>query len=166
MPNDILIIEAATREHYLAAKELMIEYRETSLAGDYAVGGSGLNEELDNFPGPYRPPAGVLLLAYFQGEPCGCLALRPITTDSGEVMRMYVRPSTRGKGIAERLMKKLIAIALSHGHKTLYLDSLKRFAPAHKLYEKLGFQYCEPYSEDTTEAMRNNMVFMKLDIHQ
>ncbi len=140
----------------------MIEYRETALAEDYAVGGSGLNEELKDFPGPYAPPNGCILLAIENDKPCGCLALRSISETVGEVMRMYVQPHARGKGIAERLMQELIDRAKTIGYTELFLDSLKRFSAAHKLYEKIGFEYCEPYSADTTEAMKANMVFMRL----
>lgn len=142
----------------------MIEYRDVALGEDYEVGGAGLNEELEQFPGPYVPPAGVILLARCGGETCGCLALRPIHDGVGEVMRMYVREAFRGRGIAEKLMRALLSFACDSGYKTLYLDSLKRFTAAHRLYEKLGFQHCDFYDPNTTEDMKQNMVFMSLNL--
>ncbi|MGJ0425258.1 GNAT family N-acetyltransferase [Methylocystis sp.] len=157
------IVTAATPEHYAAAKALMLEYRATSLAEDYAVGGCGLDEELASFPGPYAPPSGFILLATLDGVPCGCLALRAFTHDAGEVMRMFVQPHARGKGLAEQLMRALITKAPSMGYSTLNLDSLHRFKAAHKLYEKLGFTYCEPYNPEMADK-RDHMVFMRLPL--
>ena len=158
------IRQALTHEDYEAAKTLMIEYRDTALAEDYAVGGCGLNEELEELPGLYGSTGNSLLLAFLNGQPCGCLGLRAIDENVGEVVRMYVKPEARGQGIAERLMRQLIENARAMGYKKLFLDSLKRFTAAHKLYEKLSFTYCAPYSPDTTEAMRALMIFMRLDL--
>jgi putative acetyltransferase len=163
--SDILIVEASSAEAYQIARALIVEYRDMALAEDYAIGAAGLNEELAQFPGPYRPPNGCLLIAYTGGRPCGCVALRPIDERRGEVMRMYVKPQARGKGIAEMLVRNLIARGRDMGYQALYLDSLQRFTAAHRLYEKLGFAYCQPYDPATTAAMRESMVFMKLDLH-
>jgi putative acetyltransferase len=149
--DDLIIIEAATTDHYNAAKALMIEYRDTSLADDYVIGGSGLNEELQQFPGLYVPPKGGVYLAYVDGQPCGCLALRQHTQTAGEVMRMHVKPVVRGRGIAEQLMRTLMQNARAMGYTELFLDSLNRFKPAHRLYERLGFTYCEPYDPHTND---------------
>lgn len=158
------ICQASSPNDYDAAKSLMLEYLEVALGDDYNVGGAGLKEELENFPGPYQPPSGLLLLAKFEDHYCGCLALRPISKTTGEVMRMYVQPAMRGKGIAEMLMRQLLVDAKNIGYQEVYLDSLKRFTSAHKLYEKLGFIYCPPYDPNTTAAMKENMVFMRLDL--
>lgn len=160
--SDIKICQVSSSNDYEAAKSLMLEYMETALGDDYNVGGAGLKEELENFPGPYQPPSGLLLLAKFENRFCGCLALRPISKITGEVMRMYVQPTMRGKGIAEMLMRQLLVDAKNIGYQEVYLDSLKRFTSAHKLYEKLGFNYCAPYDPNTTDAMKDNMVFMRL----
>lgn len=162
----IFIKEAQNNTDYNAAKQLMLEYMQTELGDDYSVGGAGLKEELEAFPGPYQPPSGLLLLAYVNYQPCGCLALRPISDTAGEVMRMYVQPSARGNGLAEMLMQNLIEKAQAAGYQELYLDSLNRFTAAHKLYQKLGFTCCEPYNPDTTETMRSTMVFMRLALAQ
>jgi putative acetyltransferase len=163
MTHSIHIVEATSPAHQAAVRALMVEYREVALAEDYVTGGSGLNEELADFPGPYAAAKrGMLLLATRNSEPVGCLALRTHTATAGEVMRMYVKPEARGAGIAEALMRHLIAAAKNLGYRELYLDSLHRFAAAHKLYEKLGFTYCAPYSADTSEAMKETMVFMHL----
>lgn len=162
--NAVNIYPASTTDDYHEAKALMLEYRDVALGEDYAIGGAGLNEELEQFPGPYASPTGTILLARCDDVVCGCVALRQIRGEVGEVMRMYVKEVFRGQGIAEKLLRQLLVLAQSANYKRLCLDSLKRFTAAHKLYEKLGFQYCDFYDPHTTESMKQHMVFMQLDL--
>lgn len=155
---------ARTEADFEEARALMIEYRDQALGDDYHIGGNQLNEELEELARHYSPPRGIFLLARRGAGVSGCLALRPFQADSGEVVRMYVKPESRGNGIAEGLMQALLSEARMLGYRTLYLDSLKRFIPAHRLYEKTGFAYCTPYDPHTTDDMRAHMVFMRLDL--
>lgn len=157
----VQIIAAHTAQHYTDAKALMEEYRELALAEDYHIAGASLNEELAQFPNPYVPPQGCILLAYRADTPVGCLAIRPISQQAGEVMRMYVKQAARGLGIANQLMVATLQTAKDMGYAQLYLDSLDRFKEAHALYRKHGFEFCEPYDPTTTEAMKIRMVFMR-----
>ena len=58
-----------------------------------------LEEELATLPGAYSPPSGRLLLATFDGEPAGCVALRSIDAHFCEMKRMFVYPHLQGRGI-------------------------------------------------------------------
>src|SRR5690606_28576999 len=55
----------------------------------------GLCEELAGLPGVYGPPRGALLIAWPPSgrSAVGCIALRALGAHSGEVKRLYVRPS-------------------------------------------------------------------------
>lgn len=161
-PTSITI--ARSESDFAEARALMIEYRDQALGDDYHIGGNQLNEELEDLARHYSPPRGIFLLARRDSGISGCLALRPFQADAGEIVRMYVKPEARGNGIAEALMQALLSEARDLGYQTLYLDSLKRFAPAHRLYEKTGFTYCAPYDPHTTDDMREHMVFMRLDL--
>jgi putative acetyltransferase len=162
--NEMIVTLATTPEDYEAARQLMIEYMDTVLGEDCGTAGGGIEEELAQYPASYMPPHHTLLLAYRTQLPCGIIALKPLSDGMAEVKRLYVRPSVRGHGVAEALMRRLIDLAKQAGYHTLYLDSLHRFAPAQRLYEKLGFTYCEPYDPKTTDAMRDAMVFMRLSL--
>ena len=74
-------------------------------------------------------------------EIVGVIALRPLSTrdgPSGEVKRMYVKDTARGKGIGRALASVVIKHAESCGYMDLKLDSLERLGSAIKVYEGVG----------------------------
>src|SRR6266542_3131662 len=116
------------------------------------------DEELATLPGAYAPPRGRLLLAGTAGEAFGCIALRPLDSDSrcgapaepasafvGEVKRLYVQPTHRGEGWGERLARALIDEARAIGYRELKLDTLDWMTAARALYAGVGFRECAPY---------------------
>jgi ribosomal protein S18 acetylase RimI-like enzyme len=86
-------------------------------------------------------PGGAILMAEFEGEIAGTVALRKIDGTTYEFTKMAVDNKFQRKGIAEALshasFKK--AKALGAGKVILYSNSVLR--PAISLYEKLGFEH-------------------------
>lgn len=105
----------------------------------------GFAQELATLPGAYAPPRGRLLLAGEQGDAFGCIALRPLEDDIGEVKRLYVQPRARGASLGRQLAELVIGEARSIGYRKLKLDTLARMTSARRLYESLGFVECAPY---------------------
>lgn len=103
--------------------------------------------ELATLPGRYAPPRGELLLARGrQGEPLGCLALRPIApAGCCEMKRLYVAPPARGLGLGRALVEAVMAEAVRIGYREMRLDTLPSMAEALQLYRKAGFVPIEPY---------------------
>jgi putative acetyltransferase len=54
---------------------------------------------LEALPGPYAPPPGALLVARANGGSAGCVALRSLDDETGEIKRLYVRDAFRGAGL-------------------------------------------------------------------
>jgi GNAT superfamily N-acetyltransferase len=83
---------------------------------------------------------GRLLLATFDEQPAGCVALKQVTDQIGELKRMYVSPNFRGKRIGWHLGKDLLDEARAVGYRWIVLDSHMSMTHAHKIYEELGFK--------------------------
>jgi GNAT superfamily N-acetyltransferase len=107
----------------------------------------GFAQELAGLPGDYAGPRGRLYLARdtATGEPAGCIALRPLEGDTGEVKRLYVRPAWRGTGLGAELAALVIAAAREAGYGRLVLDTLDRMESAVRLYRRLGFAEIPAY---------------------
>jgi ribosomal protein S18 acetylase RimI-like enzyme len=99
-------------------------------------------------PGPYAPPRGRCFLARLQGEPVGCVALRPLDDRCGEVKRLFVRSSARRHGVARQLMDRLLADAFALGYRTIRLGTLPEMTAAQDLYRRLGFVEIPRYRAD------------------
>lgn len=134
------IRQAVSTADIAHARSLFEEYA-AWLAVDLCF--QGFAEELATLPGAYAPPRGRLFLA--GADPIGCIALRPLSEDVGEVKRLYVRPAARGTGLGEALVSALLSDARAVGYRELKLDTLEWMRDARRLYERLGFAQCSPY---------------------
>ena len=82
---------------------------------------------------------GVLLVADLDGEPVGCGGIRPYGEDAGELKRMYVDPTARGKGVARAIHAALVAHARSVGMRRLQLETGTEQPEAVGHYESEGW---------------------------
>ena len=119
-------------------RELFREYAD-SLGVD--LGFQDFDKEVATLPGDYDP----ILVAHWNGEVAGCVALHPIDTIVCEVKRLYVRPEFRGHAIGRSLAERIMAVAREKGFKKMRLDTLPMMAEAQKLYQSLGFIEIPPY---------------------
>ena len=76
----------------------------------------------------------------------GCGALSNKST-YGELKSMFVDPTARGKGAADRLITELTALAKSQDLPFLRLETGEKLVAAIKLYEKHGFTRRGPFGE-------------------
>ena len=52
-----------------------------------------------------------------------------------------VSPDAQGKGFGSEMIREAIRLAQSKGMQAVRLDALASNTPAHKIYERLGFEY-------------------------
>jgi putative acetyltransferase len=124
------------------AKALLREYV-AGLPAPVAIPGFEL--ELAQLPGAYAPPGGRLLVGYGDGAPAGCVALRRLDAETGELKRLYVREQFRGRGLARALVDAVIAAARELGYTRLRLDTHDSMAAAQALYASYGFRRIPAY---------------------
>jgi len=97
-------------------------------------------------PDELVPPKGALLLAERDGEAVACGALKVLAPGIGEIKRMWVSPSARGLGIAQRLLTALEAHALQMGLHTIRLDTHRSLVEARALYARNGYSEIAAYN--------------------
>jgi ribosomal protein S18 acetylase RimI-like enzyme len=151
-------IVAATGAHDIAATRALFREYQQALGVDLCF--QGFEEELATLPGKYAPPDGRLFLAKRGEAAAGCIALRRLDADSGEVKRLYVRPAYRGQGLGPMLAHALLEAARAIGYRRLVLDTLADMKPARALYGALGFREIAPYYENPLPGA----IYMALDL--
>jgi putative acetyltransferase len=79
----------------------------------------------DSEPGPAPTASDVsLFLVAFDGDGAiGCGGLRPLDQTHGEIKRMFVRLSHRGKGVSTAILRALEAAARERGWERLVLET-------------------------------------------
>lgn len=120
----------------------------------------GFQEELKHLPGEYGHPNGSLFLAWVEGLPAGCIALRRIDGSTCEMKRLFVRPEYRSMKIGRALVETIITDARSRGYRTMKLDTLERLQAAYRLYRSFGFRETDPYTYNPLPGA----VFMELEL--
>lgn len=111
-------------------------------------------EELKDPLKKYGPPAGALLLAYWNNEPAGCIAFTPMPQGATcEMKRLYVKPAYRKYGIGKQLVQQLMELAVERGYTTMRLDTLEKLQSAIRLYEQLGFNRITAYYNNPLPAV-------------
>jgi GNAT superfamily N-acetyltransferase len=127
-------------------RELFLEYARSL---GFSLCFQNFDQELANLPGDYSPPHGRLLLAEFEGELAGCVALHKLEDEICEMKRLYLRPQFRGKGLGRALATRIIAEARDLGYSRLRLDTVESaMQDAVAMYLKLGFRKIDAYCEN------------------
>ena len=128
------------------------------LFGDYAssleisLDFQDFDQELAHLPGDYSPPDGSILIASWEGEVAGCVALRKFANGICEMKRLYTKPQFRTLGIGRALCEAIIVKARRIGYERMRLDTLPSMETARGLYASLGFKEIEPYRYNPIEG--------------
>jgi ribosomal protein S18 acetylase RimI-like enzyme len=105
-------------------------------------------------------PGGTVLMAAYNGEIAGTVALRKVDATTFEFTKMAVDEQFRRKGIAEALSYASFEKAKELGATKVILYSNSQLKGAITLYEKLGFKHLPV---DHVEYKRSD-VKMEIDI--
>ncbi|WP_298935220.1 GNAT family N-acetyltransferase [uncultured Ruegeria sp.] len=106
-----------------------------------------------------REPGIRFFALYDEGQPLGCGALKTLPDHTAEVKSVHILATARGRGLARVMMTHLTDMARAEGILALVLETgaahLTEYDAARKLYETLGYSYCEPiygYDHDPNSA--------------
>lgn len=91
-------------------------------------------------PTTYRAPLGLFLVARDADDVVGCGGVLRMADGRHEFQRLYVAPSHRRLGIAQRIMSACTSFAREQGGHTLCLSSNKALTTSHQFYRQLGFE--------------------------
>lgn len=105
------------------------------------------DQEMAEFPGKYvEAMGGALLLATWDADPVGAVALRDLGNGVCEMKRLYLEPTARGTGLGRRLVAALIDLARARGYRVMRLDTVPgQHDAAIALYRAVGFREIAPY---------------------
>ncbi|MCJ8154404.1 GNAT family N-acetyltransferase [Chryseobacterium sp. SSA4.19] len=99
-----------------------------------------------NLYGLFRKEGSVLWVGEVGGIIAGCCGIYPtegLPAHFAELVKFYLLPIARGKGLGKALMDQSIISAKEMGYQNLYLESLPEFSKAVNMYKKMGFELLE-----------------------
>ena len=86
---------------------------------------------------------GAMAVTMYQGEDYHAIDwVQQVVDDQVTVIHILaVSPDSQGKGIGSEMIREAIRLAKKKGMQAIRLDALASNTPAHRLYERLGFEY-------------------------
>ncbi|MFY0628849.1 MAG: GNAT family N-acetyltransferase [Flavobacteriaceae bacterium] len=88
-----------------------------------------------------------VLVLYIDKEPIGCGAFKEFNSETVEIKRMYVKPTSRGTGAASKILKRLEILAKKEGYQRCILETGDRQVEAVRFYHKLGYVRIPNYGQ-------------------
>jgi GNAT superfamily N-acetyltransferase len=164
------VIIADSEQHAPQIRELFWEYlqwanvrvnEEFKVSFDIAA---MLEEDMQSLS-KFMPPQGRLLLGYAASQLAGIACLKQLTTNIGEIKRMYVRQENRKQGVGRALINRLMQEAQQIGYHQVRLDSARFMQAAHQLYKSVGFKEIDAYEgSEIPHEFQKNWIFMEMHL--
>ena len=139
--EDILIRTIETNDNNALAKiirDTLSEFKANKPNTVY------FDETTDRLSEIFEVANSIYFVAEVAGEIMGGGGIYPtanLPAGTCELVKLYLSPKARGKGIGKLLLQKCIAAAKDMGYKKIYLESMPELTIAIPMYEKLGFTH-------------------------
>ncbi|MEU6911966.1 bifunctional helix-turn-helix transcriptional regulator/GNAT family N-acetyltransferase [Streptomyces olindensis] len=91
--------------------------------------------------------AGAFFVAYEEGRPVGCGALRRLEPGMGEIRHVWVHPDARRLGLARRLLAAIEQESLRRGWYVVRLDTHAVLTEARAMYRACGYREIPAYTD-------------------
>lgn len=145
LQRDRIVVEEADPRSEPARACLHAYYDEL---GRRFAGGFDVARSRDPDAADMVRPRGTFLLAWSDGLPAGCVALKGDGGDLAEVKRLWVAPASRGLGLARRLMAAIEDAARDLSIRVLRLDTNRALPEAIELYRRTGWVEIPRFNDD------------------
>lgn len=165
----VSIRPAVTNSDMTAVKQLCRDYRsflesysdELNKATAFAYPAGDFEQLLEDLAEKHARPTGTILIAESLGRVIGCGMSHALNDQDTEFKRVFIRPEARSSGAGKAISEALIEQARNDGFSRVLLDTSRQFHGAQKLYESLGFQRRNRYS-DLPTGFEEYLVFYEL----
>ena len=155
--KDIEIAQILLVEYAEFLKKELCEYADVPWLIKYY---QDFEKETDHLPDRYKQPEGAILLAGYDEQPAGCVAIGGLSNGICEMKRLFIRPEYRRKGIGTALCEALMEQAKKAGYTYMRLATALEVPQA--LYRSLGFKKIASYEYVPGEI--KGVVFMELNL--
>ena len=94
----------------------------------------------------FREPGSIYYVAEVAGELIGGAGIFPspgLPDGTCELVKMYLSPAARGKGIGKMLIDNALEFAGKAGYHNVYIETMPELRKAMSVYEKFGFKYLD-----------------------
>ena len=102
------------------------------------------DESTDHLSTIFETPKSAYWVVEGDGHIIGGGGIFPtagLPVETCELVKLYLYPEARGKGLGKVLMNKCFETALALGYKDIYLESMPELNQAVNMYEKMGFEH-------------------------
>ena len=104
------------------------------------------DESTDHLYELFRKEKSMYYVAELRGEIIGGAGIYSsdgLPEEVCELVKMYLKPAARGKGLGRTLIEKCVAFAAAGGYSRIYLETMPELRKATSVYQKLGFTYLD-----------------------
>ena len=94
----------------------------------------------------FQKPGSMYFVAEENGQLLGGGGIYPsegLPQQTCELVKMYLRPEARGKGLGKLLIEKSLEFAAGFGYLQVYIETMPELRKAVSIYEKFGFDYLD-----------------------
>jgi putative acetyltransferase len=94
----------------------------------------------------FLQPGSIYYVAKVAGELIGGAGIFPspgLPDGTCELVKMYLSPAARGKGIGKMLIDQALQFAREAGYRNVYIETMPELRKAMSVYEKFGFKYLD-----------------------
>lgn len=141
MENNITIRKISSQDNAVLASIIRTSLTEF---GANKPGTVFFDDTTDHLYEMFQKPGSIYFVAELNNEVLGGAGIYPtegLPEDTCELVKMYLRSETRGKGLGRLLIDKCLEFAKGFGYKQVYIETMPELKKAVSVYEKFGFEY-------------------------